>query len=170
MPRDLIILLSLRSYAPRPAHQGQNHSAAGTAHRAVPSCPAGLCSARTTPPPAPGIAPSPAPRSSTSDGATAGRFVHRQSNTGGTPAKNHQTQPCSQEASSGSLFFGAVSLWGSASGSVPMCEHDDTVLPCSSTAVHTSVLLTIEILCDQPYQDLLFCLPGLRRMDPQSST
>ena len=98
MPRDLTILLSRRACAPRPAHQGQSHSAAGTAHPGVPNSPAGSCSARTTPPPAPGIAPSPAPRSSTSDGATAGRCVHRRSNTGGTPAKNHQTQWFRHEA------------------------------------------------------------------------
>jgi len=37
-------------------------------------------------------------------------------------------------------------------------------------AVHKVVLLTVKILYEQPYQDFLFCLPGLRRMDPQSST
>jgi hypothetical protein len=41
MPRDITILLSLRAYAPRPAHQGQSHSAAGTAHPGVPNSPAG---------------------------------------------------------------------------------------------------------------------------------
>ena len=96
--RSMCIMAFLYSVSPRPAHPDQSHSAAGTAHRAVPSSPAGACSARTTPPPASGIASSPAPRSSTSDGAIVGRFVHRRSNTGGTPAKSHQTQWFRHEA------------------------------------------------------------------------
>ena len=37
-------------------------------------------------------------------------------------------------------------------------------------AVHKAVLLTVKILYEQPYQDFLFCLPCLRRVDPQSPT
>ena len=40
----------------------------------------------------------------------------------------------------------------------------------SCIAVHKAVLLTVQILHEQPDQDLLFCLPGLRRVNPQSPT
>ena len=42
--------------------------------------------------------------------------------------------------------------------------HGHDVLTYSRTAVYTAVLLTVEILPNQPDQDLLFCLPGLRRV------